>query len=170
MKLLLSVMAGILFSGTVAAQDSISTVATNENNIIIGVFGLSKQLLFNEYLQISPYQQSEFMRVLMDYDSEKNEISAERLMLLDLYNQEYDTRSENKSDMIAQQILNNDVEYARFHKRFYKRFSKLLGGTRAARFFQLENYLEQVVRMQLQQELPFIRSLEIKRKPLAHFQ
>ena len=77
-----------------------------------------------------------------------------------MYNEEFTSIDERKMNSLTRQFINNDLEFGRLQMRYFRRMNKLLGATRAAKFFQLDNYLEQSSRVYLQNQLPFIRELE----------
>jgi hypothetical protein len=54
--------------------------------------------------------------------------------------------------------------YSKMQGKYYKKMSKLVGGLNASRFFQLEDYLENNIRLAIQESIPFIGELDKTRK------
>ncbi|RAJ06594.1 hypothetical protein LX64_01721 [Chitinophaga skermanii] len=152
----------------VSAQDaSGSTYAPSpEPDLVFTIFGKTRELLMSDYLDITPTEQSKFIDEIIAYETEKRPWLIERIALLKLYNNMYSSIEEEKMFSLTRQLLNNDKEYAAIQLRYYKRMAKLLGSSRAAKFFQLDNYLESVSRLYVQNDLPFIKELESSRKLL----
>ena len=45
-------------------------------------------------------------------------------------------------------------------KKYFDKMSKTIGGKQAAKFFQLEDYLENNIRLGIQESIPFIEQLD----------
>lgn len=136
----------------------------NEQDLVTKIFGKDKGALYDEFLQISPVEQRAFTDAFLEYEDEKRPWLAERIALLRMYNEEFSCLDEKKMNSLTKQLINNDLEFGRLQMRYFRRMNKLLGATRAAKFFQMDNYLEQSSRAYLQNDLPFIKALESDRQ------
>jgi hypothetical protein len=58
-------------------------------------------------------------------------------------------------------------DYTKMQKKYYDSFAKLIGGRQAAKFFQLEDYLENIIRLGIQESIPFIDELDKTKLPEA---
>jgi hypothetical protein len=135
-----------------------------EDDLVTQIFGKDKEALLNDFLRISPVEEKSFQLALLDYETEKRPWLTERIALLKMYNEEFSSLDEKKLNSLTRQLINNDLEFGRLQMRYFRRMNKLLGATRSAKFFQLDNYLEQSSRAYLQNDLPFIRELEQDRQ------
>ncbi|MET3879941.1 hypothetical protein [Chitinophaga sp. OAE865] len=145
-------------------------VATLPNeDLVTQIFGKNKESLLNDFLKISPLEERAFQSAFLEYETEKSPWLTERIALLKMYNEEFSSIDEKKMNSLTRQFINNDLEFGRLQMRYFRKFNKLLGATRAAKFFQLDNYLEQSTRVYLQNQLPFIKALESDKlaKPLT---
>ncbi|MGX5816928.1 hypothetical protein ACWKWU_01955 [Chitinophaga lutea] len=147
----------------VLGQDSTAAGAA-ESDIVYQLFGKSRQDLFCTYLKVSRGEQPEFLDAFAEYEAEKAPFIEERIGLLKVYNEKYASLDEPMMNVLTRNIIRNDREFVELQTRFYRRMIKLLGGNRAAMFFQLDNYLELSTRLYIQDDLPFIRELESGRK------
>jgi hypothetical protein len=138
-------------------------------DLVTQIFGKNKESLLNDFLKISPLEGRAFQEAFLEYETEKSPWLAERIALLKMYNEEFSSIDERKMNSLTRQFINNDLEFGRLQMRYFRKFNKLLGATRAAKFFQLDNYLEQSTRAYLQNQLPFIKALESDKlaKPLT---
>lgn len=138
-------------------------------DLVTQIFGKNKESLLNDFLKISPLEERAFQSAFLEYETEKSPWLTERIALLKMYNEEFSSIDEKKMNSLTRQFINNDLEFGRLQMRYFRKFSKLLGATRAATFFQLDNYLEQSTRVYLQNQLPFIKALESDKlaKPLT---
>ncbi|MBV8251790.1 MAG: hypothetical protein JO154_04210 [Chitinophaga sp.] len=146
------------------AQTTPVVMPIEEGDIINEIFGKNKDALMQDYLRISPVEARSFHEALFDYETEKQPWQAERLSLLRMYNEEFSSLDEKKLNSLTKQIMANDMEYSHLQMRYFRRMNKLLGATRAAKFFQLDSYFEQSTKSYIQNNLPFIKELEADRQ------
>ncbi|MFB6453906.1 hypothetical protein ACE38W_01445 [Chitinophaga sp. Hz27] len=155
------------------AQATPVAMPIEDEDIVMEIFGKNKEALMQDYLRISPLEVKSFQEALFDYENEKRPWQAERLALLKMYNEEFASIDERKMNSLTKQLMSNDMEYSHLQLRYFRRMNKLLGATRAAKFFQLDSYFEQSTKAYIQNNLPFIKELEsdrqiyIKDKPVT---
>ena len=53
-----------------------------------------------------------------------------------------------------------NAAYAKFQQTYFTKFSAVIGGLQAAKFIQLEDYIENCIRVAISDEIPFIGQLE----------
>lgn len=136
-----------------------------EQTVVEKIFGKNKTLLFFECLKIYKDESFDFVTVLNDYETEKQPWLAERLSLLQIYNEQFESLDEQKMFALTKRLIASDREYTKYQMRFYRRMIRVLGVARTAQFFQLDNYIEQATRAYLQNDIPFIKQLESHRVP-----
>ncbi|HEY8959621.1 hypothetical protein [Chitinophaga sp.] len=151
------------------AQITPAVAVLPNEDLVTQIFGKNKESLLNDFLKISPLEERAFQSAFLEYETEKSPWLTERIALLKMYNEEFSSIDEKKMNSLTRQFINNDLEFGRLQMRYFRKFNKLLGATRAAKFFQLDNYLEQSTRVYLQNQLPFIKELESDKlaKPLT---
>lgn len=154
--------------GLKAQITPVLAVKPDNSDIITQIFGKNKELLLSDFLKISPFEMKAFQAVFLEYETEKRPWLTERIALLKMYNEEFTSIDEKKMNSLTRQIINNDLEFGRLQMRYFRRINKLLGATRTAKFFQLDNYLEQSTRAYIQHQLPFIKELESDRQLFTH--
>jgi hypothetical protein len=151
-----------------AQTTPVAAVVIQDDDLVTQIFGKNKESLLEDQLEISPIEMQAFQSAFLEYETEKSPWLAERIALLKMYNEEFSSIDERKMNSLTRQIINNDLEFGRLQMRYFRRMNKLLGATRAAKFFQLDNYLEQSSRVFLQNKLPFIKALETDRREVIH--
>lgn len=146
-----------------AQKTAVEAVVFAEEDLVTQIFGKNKEALLDDILLISPVEQREFQAAFLEYETEKRPWLTERIALLKMYNDEFSSLDEKKMNSLSKELINNDLEFGRLQMRYFRKMNKLLGATRAAKFFQLDNYLEQSTRAYIQNKLPFIKALESDR-------
>lgn len=169
MKQFLCLLVILSAAWPLCAQNApVAAVVKQDEDLVTQIFGKNKESLLDDLLQISPVEMQAFQATFLEYETEKSPWLAERIALLKMYNEEFSSLDERKLNSLTRQIITNDLEFGRLQMRYFRRMNKLLGATRAAKFFQLDNYLEQSSRVFLQNKLPFIKELETDRQEFIH--
>ncbi|SEW43550.1 hypothetical protein [Chitinophaga arvensicola] len=139
--------------------------AANEDLAVIQtVFGKEKKAVVEQYMQLDNSQATAFWQLYGAYESNRRELSRERLVILNDYAKAYDQLDDKTATSLAERTITNDMAYDKFHKRYFKKFSKIIGGKNAAKFFQLELYFQNAIRSSILDEIPFIDELEKSKK------
>ncbi|HEY9257648.1 hypothetical protein [Chitinophaga sp.] len=139
--------------------------AANEDLAVIqSVFGKEKKAVVEQFMQLDSGQSNAFWQLYGDYESNRRELSRERLVILNDYAKAYNQLDDKTAESLANRTISNDMAYDKFHKRYFKKFTKVIGGKNAAKFFQLEAYFQNAIRSYILDEIPFIDELEKSRK------
>ncbi len=160
-------MMTITYSVTAQTTTVVNTIA-EEEDLVTTIFGKDKLTLLADNLKISPLEERAFEEAFLEYETEKSPWLTERLALLKMYNEEFTSLDNAKMNSLTKQIISNDLEFGRLQMRYFRKMNKVLGATRAAKFFQLDNYIEQSTRVYIQKQLPFIKELESDKRGAVH--
>jgi hypothetical protein len=76
------------------------------------------------------------------------------------YLKSYDKLTGQESTVLINRIFANDKSYSDMQKSYFPKFAGAVGGKNAAKFFQLETYLQLIVRLHFQDQIPFIGELD----------
>lgn len=148
-----------LFGTTAAAQE-----ANDEITMVQTIWGSEKRQLMIDYMEIPQAQAAGFWNVYEDYEAARRQLAKDRILVLDDYVNNFATLSEEKADDLATKMLANTLSEAKLRKQYYTKFKKASTSIDAAKFLQLDAYIQNTIRLALQDELPFIGELETKRK------
>lgn len=139
-----------------ALQSTTAQSIKNEVQIIEGAYGIQKKQIIEQVMNLSGKEASRFWTIYDIYEDKRMLLGEERLFLLHDYVIAYPSLTEAKASEITSRCFKNDEALARLHKKYYKKVRKELSPLQAARFIQVEAYLQNVIRIQLQTRLPFI--------------
>jgi hypothetical protein len=54
-----------------------------------------------------------------------------------------------------------DVEFKKLQKTYYKKMSKTIGEVKAAQFYQFEGYLNNIINLGIQENIPFVGEIDL---------
>ncbi|MBN9297976.1 MAG: hypothetical protein J0I41_13265 [Filimonas sp.] len=159
MKHTLIVLFVLLISSTfVQAQSNKEDV-----DMIQAMFGKDKKELMSAYMAIPAKDSVKFWKLYDEYEAKRKAISRERIQLLQKYADEYSTLTDAQASQLAIATVNNDNKTNNLYLGYYKKFSEVIGGKSAAKMFQLETYLQTVIRLGILNNIPFIGELDGQR-------
>jgi hypothetical protein len=61
---------------------------------------------------------------------------------------------------LASATLNNNIKLEKLYQKYYGKMKKKVGGLEAAKFIQLETYLQTAIRSELQEAIPLIGEID----------
>ncbi|MGG7035065.1 MAG: hypothetical protein ACI7YS_07725 [Flavobacterium sp.] len=150
----------LVFSTAIFAQSTMK----EDVEILQSVYGKSKLQLVNEYMNLPETQKAAFMSIYDKYEIERKELGKEKVRLLDEYAKNYVSLTEEKADELAKETLKNNLNYQKLYSNYYGKFKKVIGSLDAAKFLQLENYLQTTIQLEIQNSVPFIGEIERTKK------
>ncbi|NEU09629.1 hypothetical protein GZH53_14980 [Flavihumibacter sp. R14] len=127
--------------------------------ILQATYGKEKKELVRQYLK-APKDSVAFWKEYDEYEIKRKAIGRERLELLRQYVESYETMTGPVASKIVTKTIENDKKYSELYHQYYSRFSKIIGSVEAARLFQLEYYLQTMIRETIQENLPGIKELD----------
>jgi hypothetical protein len=97
-----------------------------------------------------------FWPLYKEYAAAQNSIAQKRLALITDYAQNLDKMDSAKAHDLTERLFAIEDESQTLRKKYFPRFERALGAKRAAKFYQVDNRLTQMVNTQLASEIPLI--------------
>lgn len=158
-KLLILTAAFMLSAICVKAQ-----TADPELDYIKKAYSKEKKAIAEEYMKFDSLQGAKFWPVYNAYETSREKLATQRIQLLD----EYDTNTASLTpelvDKLANALLANSVNLDKLNLTYYKKMKKAAGAINAAKYMQLEVYLQTTWRSVLQELVPLIGELDKTKK------
>jgi hypothetical protein len=155
MKSLFSLIMFLFFTSIAVAQVTKEDVA-----VIQTAFGKDKEELVKKYMAIPVEQDAAFWSAYDLYEEERKGLGREKIAIIDEYVKNYETLDDKKAAELMTRKLKLGESYGKMQKKYFDAMSKIIGGKNAAKFFQLEDYLENIIRLGIQESIPFIDELD----------
>ena len=129
-------------------------------DIIQSVFGKQKKEIISAYMTIPEKKSAQFWKLYDQYEDARKKLGRQRIALIEDYANHYDKLTDAKAADLATKKLAWNAAYAKFQQTYFTKFSPVIGGIQAAKFMQLEDYIENSIRVAVSDEIPFIGQLE----------
>ncbi len=112
--------------------------------------------IVDESMRLSEAESQIFVPLYIEYDAEVQNLWNERLKLIAQYASEYNGISDAQASALANANLDLDNDLLKLRKKYYKKFETALGGRAAARFFQVDRRLNNLLELQASQSIPLV--------------
>jgi hypothetical protein len=155
MKNLFGLIFLVLLSSAAMAQSNKEDV-----EIIQNMFGKQKKELVQAYMTIPEDKKTGFWTLYDQYETERKTLGKERIAMIEAYANDYATLDDKKASDLMNRKMKWLGDYSKMQKKHYDIISKQIGGLQASKLFQLEDYLENNIRLSIQESIPFIDELD----------
>jgi hypothetical protein len=145
---------------TASVSSFAQSVAKEDVEIIQSVYGKSKADLVKNYMGLSGTQATDFIAVYDQYEAERKTLGEKKIQIINDYANNYASLTDEKADELAQANLKNNLDFDKLHSKYYSKCKKVIGAKNAAKFMQLEIYLQTTILSEIQNSIPFIGEMD----------
>src|SRR5829696_128074 len=131
-----------------------------ELDYIKKTYSKEKKTIVDEYMALDVQQGAKFWPVYASYEARREKLALARVKLVEEYIEYADGISAAQADKTASGALGNSVSLSNLNLEFYKKMKLAVGAVKAAKFIQLESYLQNAWRGVVQEYIPLISDLE----------
>lgn len=153
MKKLLLILVFAVTTGAIAqSKDDVA--------IIQDIYGKSKADVVKEYLNLNEVQTAAFQPIYDKYETERKVLGQKKIQIINDYATSYDKLDDAKAVELTLANLKNNLDLEKLLSATFNKAKKAVGGINAAKFVQLEQYLQVTIRTEIQDSIPFIGELD----------
>jgi hypothetical protein len=142
------------------AHGSFAQSNKEDIDLLQSAYGKNKKELIQAYMTIPESQKTAFWAEYDKYEDERKAIGRERIAIIEDYANNYATLDDKKAGELMGRKFKMNETYSKLQKKYFGSMSKIIGGVQASKFFQLEDYLENNIRLMIQESIPFIDEID----------
>ena len=145
---------------------AIGTISSNaqqtkdEIAILQSAYGMQKRDLVAKFMDVNEAQSATFWSLYEEYEVARKAIGTKRANNIMEYAKNYETITDENVQNMVKVSMEVNKEFNALWEKTYKKMSKALSPKTAAKFYQLELYLENMVRTELSESIPMIDELK----------
>lgn len=128
--------------------------------VIQSIYGKSKADLVKQYMNLSEPQATAFQTVYDGYETQRKALGQKKMQLINDYAANYDNLDDAKAAELTETNLKNTADSEKLLHKTFGKMKKAVGGRNAAKFVQLEQYLQTTIRGEIQDSIPFIDEID----------
>jgi len=147
---------------------SISTFAQptkDEITYMQSLWGMQKRDIVKEHMKITSADSSAFWSLYEKYEDSRKELGKERINTIVDYAQNYGSLTDVKADELIMKMLANNTKFLDLLNNTYNQMKTSVSPLKAAQFVQLESYLDAVLKIAIQDEIPLIGEVDKQKAP-----
>jgi len=148
MKPLLFLLVVFTFSIGMTGQGS-----QDELQLMQSLYGMDKRDIVSEFIELNDSQEQEFWLLYDEYEEKRKDIGKERFRLLTSYVNDYGEVKPQDADNFMKQAIPLRIKSDKLVDNYYKKIKSRTDPIVAMQFYQIENYLAEVIRMELLEEI-----------------
>ena len=116
-----------------------------------------KKLLVAENMQLTEKEDKAFWPVYDSYQKDLGKLNERLLKLIDEYAQNYETMTDQTAQGLTNKYLALESERVKMIQSYVPKITKAVGSKKAARYLQLENKINAIVRFELAANIPLVK-------------
>jgi hypothetical protein len=116
-----------------------------------------RQALVTAAMELSEQEGAAFWPLYREYRGAMAKVGDRSQALIVDYAAKYATLTDADAQVMLDEMLAIDTEALKVRKDYVKRFGKILPAKRVARFFQIENKMDAVIKADLAETIPLVR-------------
>jgi hypothetical protein len=138
--------------GLAGAQDHGQYVELLRQNI-----KTQKTAILTEAMALDAEQSEKFWPIVREYDLKRAGIADRRLATIKKYVANYETMTPDMAEGLIKEYFEVHSDMMKLKKDYFGKISKELSAVEGARFLQVENFVDTMLRLQVQSEIPLIQ-------------
>ena len=160
MKKVIFVATAFMLSAGLLAQSNKEDI-----ELIQAIFGKEKKELVQAYMTVPEAKSAKFWELYDVYETSRKKLGKERISLIEAYANSYEKLDNKKATELMTKKMAWADKYTKFQQSYFTKFSAVVGGLEASKFMQLEDYIENCIRLSIQEDIPFIGELDKTKVP-----
>lgn len=138
----------ILFSTFGIAQDF-----QNELELMQSLYGLEKKEIIEEFIELNENQKNDFWILYNEYEIKRKELGKKKFNILLKYVDDYGEIKPQDAEMLMKEAIPLRKKSDQLVDNYYKKIKNKTDPVVALQFYQIENYLSDLIRLELLEEI-----------------
>jgi len=150
----------LVFVVTAGGYAQSSSSLSDDVAMIQDIYGKSKSDLVKQYMNLLEPQASAFQKVYDEYEIERKVLGQKKMQIIKDYADNYANLDDAKAAELTEANLKNTADFDKLLSKTFGKVKKAAGGRNAAKFVQLEQYLQVTIKAEIQNSIPFIDEID----------
>jgi hypothetical protein len=139
-----------------AAETAAADASQTQQKILLDTIRANRKALVAVSLQLSPEQEKSFWPLYDQYEKEIGAIGDRVAAIIDDYTASFRDLGDDKAMKLMEDYLAAEADRAQVRRKYLPEFAKVLPGRAVARFYQIENKMDALLRYELASTIPVV--------------
>ena len=148
----------LCFSAALAGAESSAGGASEKASVdvLLSAIRANRKALVAVNLPMTDDEASKFWPVYDAYQKEMSAIGDRLVAVIGDYGKSFHDMTDEKAMKILDDYLNLEAERVKVRRAYVEQFAKVLPGRKVARFYQIENKMDAVIRYEMAKTIPVV--------------
>jgi hypothetical protein len=129
----------------------------DEEELVKSLLQTGKKAIIIDNMGFTEDESKAFWPVYNEFQQAKQKLNERTIKVLKEYMAAYESLSNEKAEALLQEYIAIEKERADHKSAFLPKFNKVLPVKKVARYYQIENKLETIVKYELAKEIPLVK-------------
>ena len=116
-----------------------------------------KTAILTEAMDLDAAQSDIFWPIVREYNLKRAQIADRRITTIKKYAANYETMTVDMADEVIKEYFEVHTDMMKLKKDYFGKVSKEFSAVEAARFLQIQNFVDDMMRVQVMSEIPLIQ-------------
>jgi hypothetical protein len=151
-----TVMLGLSAAALYAAQSPTGKGAEAKLDVLVDAIRSNRQALVKVNLNLTEEEASKFWPIYDRYQKEMNAIGDRLVGVIQEYTTHFSDLANDRAIELVNEYLAVEADRIKVRRAYVDEFAKALPGRKVARFYQIENKMDAVIRYDLAATIPVV--------------
>jgi len=151
MKKLVLLFTAVLMIGVAKGQSN-----KEEIDFIQSMFGMEKKQMVSDFLKVEPAKADAFWKIYDEYETARKDLGKQRIDLLKSYANNYNSMAPEVADKWMADVIKLGQSTDKLLLNYYKKVKKATDPVTALKFWHIESYILNSIRLGILEEIPFV--------------
>lgn len=125
----------------------------DEVQLVQSIYGMEKKEIVAEFVELDKNQKTDFWLLYDEYEIRRKELGKTKFKLLFDYVNDYGDVNPEDAEMFMNEVLPLRKKSNKLVDTYYKKIKNKIDPVVAMQFYQIENYLSDLIRLELLEEI-----------------
>jgi hypothetical protein len=129
----------------------------DEEEVVRSMLQTGKKAIIADNMQFSEAESQAFWPLYNEFQQAKTKLNEKTIKLINEYLLNYDSLTDDKAGAIIRDLMAIEKDRVDLKSSYLPKFSKILPAKKVARYYQIENKIEAIVKYELAKEVPLVK-------------
>jgi hypothetical protein len=147
----------LLLSLSLSPSVLLAQTQADEEEMVKSLFQVEKKAIIVNNMEFTEDESKAFWPVYNEFQQARQKLTERTIKVLKDYMNAYDSLSNKQADAILKEYVAIEKERADLKAEYLPKFGKILPAKKVARYYQIENKIEAMLKYQLAKEVPLVK-------------
>jgi hypothetical protein len=144
---------GLLFAAPARAADETTTASLD---VLRDTIRANRKGMVAASLTLTEAEATRFWPLYDEYAADVKAVNDRLAKVIAEYTDNYSKMTDERAQKLAEDYLAAEEDRAKVRRRYFDQFAAIIHGKKAARFYQIENKMDAVIRYDLAASIPVV--------------